>query len=126
MCAVPPRQMEQCPLPSSPAALSTWAANEVQASTKTRASPRTRNLARRWLAMACTCIWKIRRSLSRRCQMRDVNRKQRDSRSSELDLHAFRGGPDFGVVVAGVGNDLVDHRVGMVGIVVEKHQFLCA
>ena len=58
MWAVAPRQMEQCPLPSSPLALSTCAANEVQARRKTIESASAKHLNSFPLGMACTCISK--------------------------------------------------------------------
>jgi hypothetical protein len=56
MWAVAPRQMEQCPLPSSPPALSTWAANEVQANRNTTDNTSARHFSVFDLDMACTCI----------------------------------------------------------------------
>ena len=56
--AVAPKQMEQCPLPSSPPALSTWAANDVHASRKTTDSTSARHFIIFGLDMACTCTWK--------------------------------------------------------------------
>lgn len=58
MWAVAPRQMEQCPLPSSPPARSTWAANDVHASRKTTDSTSARHFNIFDLDMACTCISK--------------------------------------------------------------------
>ena len=39
-------------------------------------------------------------------------------RRLQFDFHAFGGGADFGVVVEGVFDYVVDDRVGVVGVVV--------
>jgi hypothetical protein len=45
-------------------------------------------------------------------------------RGLELDLHAFAGGSDFGIVVARFFDDVVDALIRVIGIVVEEDQFL--
>ena len=58
--------------------------------------------------------------------MRDVNRERQDFRRLDLNLHPLSGGPDLGIIVTGIGDDLIDHGVGVVGVVVEEDQFLGA
>src|SRR5580698_1655519 len=57
-------------------------------------------------------------------QFREGNQKQKEQ--LRFNFHAFGGGANFGIVVARFGDDLVDDGVGVVGVVMEKDEFLGA
>src|SRR5262249_24645005 len=42
------------------------------------------------------------------------------------DLHSLCGGPDLRIVLASLGHNGIDALIGVVGIVVEEDEFLCA
>jgi len=52
--------------------------------------------------------------------------KQKHGHQLQLDLHLFSGGSHFGIVVAGFVDDLVDDGVGVIGVVMEEHEFFGA
>ncbi len=52
--------------------------------------------------------------------------KEKGEQQLQLDLHPFSGGAYFGIVVSGFVDDLVDDGVGVIGIVMEEHEFFGA
>jgi len=50
----------------------------------------------------------------------------RKGRILQIDLHPFGRRAHFGIVVAGFFHDLVDHGVGVLGIVVEQYKLFRA